>query len=189
MVFTVRDNDKLKWHPKATLQKWSAEQVAEVATITGIEEPSADILEQYFPPYETIEIDGNSLTLAGMNRLTSLIIGAGGQALTATAVRLGVGDDQTAMLPSDSDLSLSTGQYYQIMDATYPQQSNGAMTFKATFPTGVANFVWNNWGLDVGAPTVTSSATVNALLVNRKVHAMGQKVAGAWALTVIVTLT
>lgn len=188
MVFSVIQADTLKWMPRAIIEKWTEEQVEIVRGFTGDDNPDAATLSRFFDPYEKLEVDGNALTLVGVNRITSLIIGAGGQALTATATRLGVGDNSAAVLPGDTDLSTGTNEYYQVMDATYPQQSNAAMTFKATFPTGVANFTWNTWGLDIGTPTVTSSAAVNALLVNRKVHAMGAKVSGSWALTVIITL-
>lgn len=180
--------DALRWKPKALIEKWTEEQVEIVRGFTGEDNPDGNMLYTFFDPYETLKVDGNALTLVGANRITSLIVGAGGQALTATATRLGVGDNSAAVVPTDTGLSTGANQYYQVMDATYPQQSNAAMTFKATFPTGVANFTWNTWGLDVGTPTVTSSATVSALLVNRKVHAMGAKVSGSWALTVIITL-
>jgi hypothetical protein len=181
------DLESIPWHPRAIIEKWTEEQVANVRALTGIDDPDGDTLSHYTDPVETMHVDGNALTLAGGNRITSLIIGAGGQALTNTATRLGVADNVAAVLPGDTDLG-SGSKYFNIMDATYPQQSNMAMTFKATFGTSVGNFAWNTWGIDVGTPTVTSSATVNALLVNRKAHAMGTKVSGSWALTVIVTL-
>lgn len=187
MVFAVIDNDMLKWRPRAILEKWTQEEVEAFTKVTGVESPSGDQLERMFTP-EIEYLEGNALTLQGASRITSLIVGNGGQALTATATRLGVGDNTATVGPTDTDLSTGANKYFQVMDATYPQQSTMAMTFKATFPTGVANFAWNTWGLDVGTPTVTSSGTVNALLVNRKAHAMGQKVSGAWALTVIITL-
>lgn len=185
----MRDRDSIKWYPIATVDKFDRDQVAYVRRKTGLLEPEHAALLSYTKPYESVTVEGNLLTTAGLNRLTSLVIGAGGQALSATAVRLGVGDDTTAAAVGDTDLSTGTNQYYRVMDATYPQQSNGVMTFKASFQDADANFAWQCWGVDVGTPTVTSGGTVNALLFNRKVASLGTKASGVWVLTATITLS
>lgn len=185
----MRDHDIARWHPIATVEKYSQGAVDYVRSETGIYEPSGDVLARYVKPYDVVGITGNLLTTVGLDRLTNLLIGGGGQALTATSCRLGVGDDVTAAAVADNDLSTTTNQYYRVMDATYPQQSNGVVTFKSTFGGSDANFAWQCWGVDVGTPTVTSSGTVAGTLFNRKVASMGTKASGTWTLTVTVTFS
>lgn len=186
----IRRNEGIRWTPVAVVEKWDQDQTDWVRAKTGLRNPETAAFKVLnMQPYEVREVRGNLLTTSGLNRLTSLLIGAGGQALTATAVRLGVGDDSTAAAVGDSDLSTGANQYYMIMDSTYPQQSNGVTTFKATFADAVANFAWNCWGIDVGTPTVSSSGSVNALLLNRKVSSLGTKSTGTWTLTVTITFS
>jgi hypothetical protein len=181
--------DSLKWRPIARVDKFGQGAVDYVVQKTGNKNPDADTLNRFVKPYESITVEGNLLTTVGLNRLTNLLIGGGAQSLTATAVRLGVGDDATAAAVTDNDLSTTTNQYYRVMDSTYPTQANDVVTFKATFGTSDANFAWNCWGIDVGTPTVTSSGTVSALLFNRKVASLGTKSSGTWTLTTTVTFS
>jgi hypothetical protein len=61
----------------------------------------------------------------------------------------------------------------------------------ATFGTADGNFAWNEWGSDVGTATVTSSNTVNAVLLNHKTSiAQGTKASGqTWSATATITLS
>lgn len=184
----------LRWQVHAHVDKFDQDQTDWVTDRAGLSRPqAADFAQLRIEPVETAEEDGNLLTTAGLNRLTSLLIGAGGQALTATALRLGVGDGAGTAAVGDTDLSASAGsthrQFY-VMDSTYPTQSNGVVTAKSTFGSSDANFVWNEWGLDVGTPTVSNGTTVNALLFNHKTSAaLGTKTTGSWALTVTCTIS
>ncbi len=188
--------DSVKWEPLAHVDKYSIDQV-EWATLHLGHEPDGTELEALFaqPEDGTFESVGNELTTAGLTRITSLINGAGGQALTNTATRIGVGNGSTAFAAGNTDLSAAAGssnRYFMPMDATYPSTSAGVITARATFASADGNFAWNEWGLDIGTPTVTAGATVNATLVNRKVPAggMGTKASGAsWVFTVTVTLS
>lgn len=189
---TMEKAQALKWRTKTRVEKWAQSDVDKVAALSGMENPDGDMMASYgFTPEVVEDNDSNLVTTAGLGRITALIIGAAGQALTATAVRLGVGNSNTAAAVGQTDLQAAAGagnrQFY-IMDATYPQQAAGVMTFRATFATGDANFVWNEWCLDVGTPTVANGTTVNAVMVNRKVASLGTKVSGAWTLTVTITL-
>lgn len=184
--------DHLSWRPFALVEKWDEDQVQWVRNRTGILEPSGDMLAAHVAPAELAEARGNLLTTAGLNRLTSLLIAAGGTALTNTTARLGVGNSSTAAAVGQTDLQAAAGsgnRQFKVMDATYPQQSNGVVTAKSTFATGEANFAWQEWGLDIGTATVTDGTTVNALLLNRKVESLGTKVSGSWALTVTITIS
>lgn len=186
-------HEGIRWTAHALVEKWSGEQVAHVARKSGIIAPSGDLLAAHIAPEETTEAAGNLLTTAGLTRLTSLLTAGGGQALTNTATRLGVGDSTTAAAIGDTDLGASAGsthRFFQTMDATYPSVSAGVLTAKATFGGSDGNFAWQEWGLDVGTPTVTSGTTVNACLFNHKIASLGTKVSPAvWALTVTITLT
>ena len=185
--------EPLKWNVHATVDKWDADQTAWVQRKTGIMAPSGAVMAAYARPGETVESPGNLLLTAGLNRLTSLLIGAGGTALTSTTARLGAGDSATAEAVGQTDLQAAAGsthRWFQVMDATYPQQSNGVVTFKSTFGTADGNFAWAEWGVDVDTATVANSNTVGALLFNRKVASLGTKASGAtWALTATVTIS
>lgn len=185
--------DCVTWRAHAFVEKWDDDQTDWVAARSGVLVPSAADFERLdVRPYATVEADGNLLTTAGLNRVTSLIIAGGGQGATNTSTRLGVGNSSTAAAVGDTDLGASAGssnRWFQVMDATYPTQSNGVLTFKGTFATGDGNFAWAEWGVDVGTPTVSSSATVSALLLNHKITSLGTKVSGSWALTATITLS
>jgi hypothetical protein len=74
------------------------------------------------------------------------------------------------------------------MDATYPQNAAGVITARSSFQTGEANFVWAEWGIDIGTPTVVDGTTVAAVLLNRKVQALGTKAVGIWVATATITI-
>ncbi len=184
--------DGINWHAHARVDKFDDEQVEWVRNKTGVLVPQGDLLSQHVVPYEVTEADGNLLTTAGLTRLASLLIAGGGQGLTNTATRLGVGNSNTAATIADTDLGASAGssnRYFMTMDATYPSASGAVVTAKATFATGDGNFQWQEWGLDIGTPTVSAGTTVNATLLNHKIASLGTKVSGSWALTVTITFS
>lgn len=189
-------HDGIKWEPLAVVAKYSVDQVAYATSRLG-HEPSSFELEVLFATPEDgfAEATGNQLTTAGLTRITSLINGAGGQALTNTATRIGTGNGSTGWAAGNTDLSASAGssnRWFQIMDATYPSTSAGVITARATFASADGNYAWTEWGLDIGTPTVSSAATVNATLLNRKVPgaSLGTKASGAsWVFTVTITLS
>jgi hypothetical protein len=190
---SMEAHDSIKWSPVAKVEKYDDEMTDWVKNKLGIIVPQAADFEGLdVRPYEVLEVAGNLLTTAGLNRLTALMQAVGGQAATNTSARLGVGDSATAAAVGQTDLQAvagSTHRWFQVMDATFPTQANGVMTFKSTFATGDGNFVWNEWGVDIGAPTVTSGNTVSALLLNRAVQSLGTKVSGSWVLTATITLS
>lgn len=188
--------DFIRWgRPHLRVDKFDDDQVAWVRgklDAPASFEPSGAALLEHVKPYDAIEVAGNLLTTAGLNRLTSLLIGGGGQALTNTAARIGVGNSSTAAAVGQTDLQAAAGsanRWFQVMDATYPQQSNGVVTLRSTFATGDGNFVWAEVGTDIGTPTVSSGNTVAALLLNRFVQALGTKASGSWVLTETITIS
>jgi hypothetical protein len=185
-------NDGLKWRPVAQVDKYDDDQVEWAERRLGKKGLDGAALRSVLTPYEVTIAPGNLLTTAGLTRITSLINGAGGQALTNTASRLGVGNSSTAAAVGQTDLQAAAGsanRWFQIMDATFPSTSAGVITLKSTFATGDGNFVWAEWCSDIGTPTVTSANTVNATMVNRAVQALGTKASGSWVLTATITLS
>lgn len=183
--------DGIHWSPSLRVDKYDDDMTAFARARVG-HKPSGAELARLCKPFETIEKHGNLLTTAGLNRITSLIIGGGGTAVTNTTARIGVGDTNTAAAVGNTDLAAAAGsthRWFQIMDATYPQQSNGVITLRATFATGDGNFAWAEVGTDVGTATVSSGNTVAALLLNRFVQSLGTKVSGSWVLTETITLS
>lgn len=192
---TAADGDAAQWEARAVVEKWSPEQTARAQALAGTDEQLSpeDLRRLVGAPDEVTEVGGNMLLTAGLARLVSLLAGAGGQALTNTATRLGVGNSSTAAAAGQTDLQAAAGaanRWFAPMDAGYPQIAGNVATFRATFGAGDGNFEWAEWGIDVDAPTVTPGATVGALLFNRKVAALGTKAAGAvWTLTTTVTIS
>jgi hypothetical protein len=186
-------HDSIRWSPVATVEKYDDDQTEWVARKSGIVSPRGAHFEAHgVKPYETIVAPGNLLTTAGLQRLTNLMIAAGGQGATNTATRLGVGNSATAAAVGQTDLQASAGssnRQFQVMDATFPTAVSGVLTFKSTFATGEANFVWNEWAVDIGTPTVSAGTTVAALMLNRAVQSLGTKVSGSWVLTTTITIS
>lgn len=186
-------HESIRWSPVATVEKYDDDQTAWVARRSGIHTPlGADFERLGVKPYETVVRPGNLLTTAGLQRLTNLLIGAGGTALTNTTARLGTGNSATAAAVGQTDLQASAGsgnRWFQIMDATFPTAVNGVVTLKSTFATGDGNYAWAEWCSDIGTATVTSANTVNATMLNRAVQSLGTKVSGSWVLTATLTIS
>jgi hypothetical protein len=132
-------------------------------------------------PYETLKGQGNILVNAGIALLEDLLIGAGGTAFNNTNARLGVGDSTTTVSAAHTDLQAATNKFRKAMDATFPSRSSQTLTFRSTFTTGEANFVWNEWGIFNAASAGT--------MLNRKVESLGTKTSGSWQLTVTITIS
>lgn len=185
--------DSMRWRPVVTVEKYDDDQTAWTARRSGVLTPAgADFEALGVKPYDVVEAAGNLLTTAGLQRLTNLLIGAGGTALTNTTARLGVGNSSTAAAVGQTDLQAAAGsanRWFQIMDATFPTAVNGVVTLKSTFATGDGNFVWAEWASDIGTATVTSGNTVNATMLNRAVQALGTKASGSWVLTATITIS
>jgi hypothetical protein len=153
------------WNPVATVRKYDRE---------------GNFIEE-------ITSRGNLLTLAGRTRLGSLTIGEVVNPLTADFVRLGVGDDANVADPTDTNLTEASNEYYQVLDESFPVNTDGVVSFVATFGDDDANFSWQSWGLDVDdAGSVVASETPVELF-NRKVFNFGEKDGGTWQLTVTVS--
>lgn len=192
MAAVMEASEKASWRARVRVDKFDDDQVAWVARESGLAVPDGDTLVSLVAPYEVVEQAGNLVTTAGWTRLTSLMVAGGGQGMTNTATRIGTGNSSTAAAIGQTDLQAAAGsanRWFQIMDATYPSVATNVLTAKSTFATGDGNFVWAEWGMDIGTPSVTSGNTVNATLVNRAVQALGTKASGSWVITATITFT
>lgn len=126
------------------------------------------------------------LTNAARDHITKALIGSAGLTTFANAnAYLGVGDSATAFAVAQTDLQAATNKLRKAMDATFPTDPpspSNRLTFRSTFATTDANWVWAEWG-------VFNSSTTGTML-NRVVQALGTKTsAAAWQLTVTLDLT
>lgn len=119
------------------------------------------------------------LTNAYRDHLASATIGTAVTAFTTANAHIGVGNSTTAFAATQTDL-VGASKFRKVMDAGYPTRSGGAMTFRATFGTGDANFAWEEWGVFNAASAGT--------MMNRVVQANGTK-AGTETKQVTVTIT
>lgn len=131
--------------------------------------------------WERRVIEGNILVTAGLQLLEDLLIGAAGTAFNNANARIGVGDSATAAAIGQIDLQAATNKFRRIMEATFPSRSGTTLSWKSSFATGEANFIWNEWA-------VFNSAS-GATMLNRKVEALGTKSSGVWTLEVAITIT
>jgi len=214
-VATIIDDGELNsgitWEAHAKIEKFSPDQTARAAELHGIAEE--DLLHTHLyalgeePEHGVVEVPGNLLTTAGLQRITNLIIGSGAAAFTSTQSVIGVGDrggtaSNTAAI-TDTDLTAAastSNRYLQATDSA-PTAVNGVLTAISTFATGNANFAWNEWCWVISTGTITPGgvaidsthpgSTGNQIL-NHKTPAssLGTKASGAtWVFTTTVTLS
>lgn len=190
-------HDEIKWHAEYKLEKWEipADVAGLIAELSGAEQISF-LQDEGFSAAEVIEREGNLLMYGGVSALWQALIGNGtataGQALTYfnnAQAALGVGDSTTAAVATQTDLVAATNKLRVGMDATFPTHTDATtsgaatITFKASFSSAQANWVWNEWGV------FNSSTAATGRMLNRKVENLGTKTsAGAWALTITLTL-
>lgn len=155
----------LPWFPVATVRKYDRE---------------GNFIEE-------VTSKGNLLTASGRARLADLLIGSASGSLETDHIRLGVGDLADAADASDTNLSEFGDEYYQLMDAGYPESDSGVLTFASTYEDAEANFSWQCWGLDVDDAGSVIADDTPVDLFNRKVFNFGEKDGGTWLLTVTVS--
>lgn len=185
-----RDGARILTH--WTVDRWDADQTAWAQRRSGLAEPSAaDFARLGTRPYDTSEVIGNVVTTAGWTRVLNLAIAAGSlQAYDATHCRIGVGTGTTpSEAAADTDLIgvVTTNRYWKLVDSR--SVTTNVLTIVATFGTAVANFAWNEFGIDAG--TADGTGAVTAPLLNHKVGiAQGTKASGQiWTATATLTCT
>lgn len=91
------------------------------------------------------------LVTAGLSLITDALVGGVAYPrLNNANAALGVGDSSAAFGAAQTDLqgaAAPTNKIRKAMDAGYPQVSGVVITWRATFATTEANFVWNERGI------------------------------------------
>lgn len=168
--------DALHWEPILTIAKYNDGEAYEYARNEGLPLPEPDSVETF---------ESNLLLNAGITRMLDKLVGNAGQVYDATHTRIGVGDSSTAAAASQTDLQAATNKQWVLCDSV--SVSAQTLTVVATFTTALANFAWQEWGIDNGTANGT---TVTAVMLNRKVASMGTKASGAtWVLTVTIVVS
>lgn len=177
------------------VRRWDADQTDWVAFRTGVLNPKAFHFDKMgVEPYlVTSHEDCNLLVHAGW---AALLGGIAGTTITnkfdSTHGRIGVGTVSTAATAADVQLGGDTGggsttSYYALCGAAPTINTSIApatLVFTATFGTTVANFAWNEFGIDnFTASSVTTQAT-GSVFINHGISAQGTKVNGqTWNMT------
>ncbi len=142
-----------------------------------------DEFHKLFEPYDIIEGEGNCLLNAGIDEMWDLITGAVSGAdriYDNSHAQIGVGDSNTAADATQTDLQAATNKTYKGMESSYPTSSSQKVTFKSSFGSSDANYVWEEW--------VVKQST-SSICLNRKVDSLGTKSSGTWTLEVTITLS
>lgn len=199
MLKATVTGDVLNWHAFAYVQKYSDDQVAYARRASGIAEPLGVHLQRHCgrPEDGYAEADGNLLVTVGLDAVTKLLIASGSpQAFSGpTRAIVGVGATATAATIADTALGADGGNaFYQGCDSANPTQANGVITTVATFTTGNANYIWNEWCWATCTGAITPGATLASVatgtkLWNHKIQSLGTKVSGSWVLTSTITIS
>jgi len=130
--------------------------------------------------YEKTEAENIFLT-TGINEIWKLVTGQSANTFNNAQAQIGIGDSATASAAGQTDLQASTNKTYKAMNANYPTvPSAGAVQFQATFASGDANYVWNEFVVKQGT---------SAICIDRGVSTMGTKAAGtSWTATVTLSI-
>ncbi|MCA1839823.1 MAG: hypothetical protein LC723_05775 [Actinobacteria bacterium] len=193
----------IKWTAHAHIDKYSPEQIAWATTRLGYEPDGTELRALFSSPEDgALDVPGNLLTTAGLQRVTNLIIASGAQGLTNTRTAVGVGDrggsaSDTAAVGDTTLTANGSNAYYMTLDGSFPTAVNGVLTCQSTYASGVANFAWNEWCWVITNGAITPGATMASIgttpqIINHKTPAssMGTKASGAsWVFTTTVTLS
>jgi hypothetical protein len=170
----MENRDTAQWKCRYKLEK----REGDINACKSLEERLAFLEDT--SPYEVIEREGNCLLNAGIDEMWDLIVGDSSSYFDNASAQLGVGDDDTAADPSQTDLQAATNKTYKGMEDGYPTSTLQKATFKASFGASEANYSWNEWVVKHGS---------SGKCLNRKVDALGTKSSGTWTLEVSITLS
>lgn len=184
-------HDSGLWRCHWSVQRWDEDATAWAHARLNRAPQADDFAALSIDPYLVTEVSGNLLTTAGLGRIATLVTAGTGNLISSTTARVGVGNGAGTAAIGDTDLSASAGssnRWFQTCTVTIP---SNVWTFAATFASADGNFAWNEFGVDIGTATVSSGATVNAVLLNHKTSiAQGTKAAGqTWTATATITIS
>jgi hypothetical protein len=160
------------WRAVHYLGDWTPEQIDAGLAPIAIDEGGEPMI------YEA----ENILVNTGIALLLDLLIGAGGTVYSNANAYVGIGDSNTAVAASQTDLQAASNKVRQAMDATFPSRSAQTLTFRGTFGTGVGNF-------SIQEAAIFNAAAAGTML-NRLLAALGTKTsATTLQLTCTVTIS
>jgi hypothetical protein len=200
---TEAARDSIRWYPRVTVARYSAEQTWWAQRRLGKLHLHGDVLRKLFPrgPEDGYALDeGNSMVNGGLTNLISLLTGSTPSGSAGRPLSLGLGggasgsacigvgtDGTTAFAATQTHLANASGEsgthsWYQSMDTGYPTLTTpGTINGQSTFQAGDANFAWNEWCFLSGAGVPTAGATLASVyatagsgaMLNRKIPAGG----------------
>jgi hypothetical protein len=191
----MTQTDSMKWWPRVTVQKWNPETVREITAFLGHEPNSMELMALTGAPDEITEGEGNALTTAGLQRVTSLITSNTPKPFSNTYGMAGVGDSSAAFAVGQTTLQGTS--FYVGLNASMPVQPTvaGAISATADFSGTQANYIWNEWCWAIATTTPVANATfatatTGGVMLNRAIQNLGTKASGAvWTLSAQVTIT
>jgi hypothetical protein len=143
---------------------------------------SEEIKRKNLKPYEVIETKHHCLLNEGIQELIDLIQGTGSpQSWDNTHAYIGVGDDNTAPVASQSGL-LGSNKKYKGMNAGYPQyEATNKSVWQADFVDTEAEWHWQE-------ETISNSNSDSGKNLCRQNTDLGTKPSGqTWRLTATIT--
>lgn len=141
-----------------------------------------EIKEKGIEPYEVIEREFSCLLNEGIGELIDLICGLGTPTeWDNTNARIGVGDDATAPVATQTGLLAATNKLWKAMNAGYPQKSGQQSIFQSDFIDGEAEYAWLE-------ETIVNAADDAGKNLCRQNTNLGTKPSGqTWRLTGTIT--
>lgn len=132
-------------------------------------------------PFDTFDFY-NLVVNSGGALLLDLLAAAGGTAYNNANSHIGVGDSATAAAVGQTDLQAATNKLRKVMDATFPSRAAQVMTYKSTFATGDANWLWN----EIALFNASSAGTMlcRALVTSPFTKTSGISVVATYTLTI-----
>lgn len=148
------------------------------------------------PYLVTAHENANLITSAGWAALLGGVAGSTiGTKFSAAAGRIGVGTGTGPATAADTHLSGDTGSgsttsYYQLVSSA-PAINTGVVpatfTFQATYGTTVANFAWEEFGIDNYSGSSVTTIGTSSVFFNHGISNQGTKVSGqVWQMTVTI---
>lgn len=180
-----------------TVRRWDEDQTAYVKRVIGREPLAGDFFCMGIAPYlVTKHENANLITSAGWAALLGGVAGTSiGTKFSASAGRIGVGTSTGPATAADTHLGGDTGggsttSYYQLVSGA-PVINTGVVpatfTFQATYGTGVANFAWQEFGIDNYTASSVTTVGTSSVFFNHGISNQGTKVSGqVWQMTVTI---
>jgi hypothetical protein len=157
-------HEHAKWKPHWKIEKYHGEALPENL-------------------YTVEEFDGNLLLNEGITELLKLLIGDVATAFNNANAYIGIGDNTTAAVATQTGLQAAANKAYMPMDSNYPQVIGQTVIFRATFGPDDGNYSWQEFSIANG----NSDSAVN---LNRKAENHGTKASpDTWVVQCSVTIS